>query len=504
MAAQAMALLREVTRLEAPLEELRALQSVVQAVPLSELREQAADLRLGPLFSLLDEHNREQTTLCVSILERLLQAVEPIHVARNLRVDLQKGLTHRDDSVKILVLSQIGRIVENSEAVPEILNNAELLKQIVYCIGGENLSVAEAAIKSLSRISLTQAGLEALFESNLLDDLKNVMKTNDIVRYRVYELIVKISSVSSESLNYCTTSGLVTQLLRELTGDDVLVRSTCIEMVTSLACTQHGRQYLAQEGVIDQVSNIIVGADSDPFSGFYLPGFVKFFGNLAVMDSPQQICERYPVFLEKVFEMTESQDPTMIGVAVDTVGVLGSSVEGKQVLQKAGTRFERLLMRIGHQAKNASTELKIRCLDAVSSLLYLPPEQQTDDLLRMTESWFSSLSRDSLELFRGISNQPFPELHCAALKVFTAIANQPWAQKLMFNSPGFIEYVMDRSVERDKVSKDSKYELVKALANSKTIAEIFGNQNYLRLRAYLSEGPYYVKSVATTAVEGAE
>ena len=54
------------------------------------------------------------------------------------------------------------------------------------------------------------------------------------------------------------------------------------------------------------------------------------------MDSPQQICERYPVFVEKVFEMTESQDPTMIGVAVDTIGILGSNVEGKQVLQKTG------------------------------------------------------------------------------------------------------------------------------------------------------------------------
>nr|KAF6486786.1 proteasome 26S subunit, non-ATPase 5 [Rousettus aegyptiacus] len=461
MAAQVQALLRQVSRLEAPLEELRALQSVLQAVPLSELREQAAELSLGPLFSLLSANHREQTTLCVSILERLLQAMEPVHVARNLRFDLQRGLTHPDDSVKILTLSQVGRIVENSNAVTEILNNPELLKQIVYCIGGENLSVAKA-------------------------------------------LIVEVSSTSPESLNYCTTSGLVTQLLRELTGEDVLVRATCIEMVTSLAHTHHGRQYLAQEGIIDQISNIIVGADSDPFSSFYLPGFVKFFGNLAIMDSPQQICERYPVFVEKVFEMTESQDPTMIGVAVDTLGILGSNVEGKQVLHKTGTRFEHLLMRIGYQAKNASTELKIRCLDAISSLLYLPPEQQTDDLLRMTDSWFSSLSRDPLELFRGISNQPFPELHCAALKVFTAIANQPWAQKLMFNSPGFVEYIMDRSVEHDKASKDAKYELVKALANSKTVAEIFGNPNYLRLRTYLSEGPYYVKPVSTTAVEGVE
>lgn len=74
----------------------------------------------------------------------------------------------------------------------------------------------------------------------------------------------------------------------------------------------------------------------------------------------------------------------------------------------------------------------------------------------------------------------------------------------MFNSPGFVEYVMDRSVEHDKASKDAKYELVKALANSKTVAEIFGNPNYLRLRTYLSEGPYYVKPVSMTAVEGAE
>uniref|UniRef100_A0A4X2KE14 26S proteasome non-ATPase regulatory subunit 5 n=1 Tax=Vombatus ursinus TaxID=29139 RepID=A0A4X2KE14_VOMUR len=461
MAAQVVDLLRAVAQLEAPLEELRALQAALQAVPLTSLREQAAELRLGPLFSLLNGNHREQTTLCVSILERVLQAMEPVYVARNLRDELHRGLSHSDDAVVILTLSQVGRIVENSEAVTEILNSPELLKEIIYCIGAEKLSVAKA-------------------------------------------LIVEIASVSPESLKYCTNSGLVTQLIRELTGDDVLVRATCIEMVTSLAYTHHGRQYLSQEGIIDQISNIIVGADSDPFSSFYLPGFVKFFGNLAIVDSPQQICERYPIFIEKVFEMAEGQDPTMIGVAVDTLGILGSNVEGKQVLQKTGSRFEHLLKRIGHQAKNASTELKIRCLDAISSLLHLPCDQQTDDLLRMTEFWFSSLTREPLEHFRGISTQPFPELHCAALKVFTAIANQPWAQKLMLNSPGFVEYVVDRSVEHDKASKDAKYELVKALANSKTIAEIFGNQYYLRLRAYLREGPYFVKSVSTTAVEGAE
>ncbi|KAF2987217.1 hypothetical protein EK904_010219 [Melospiza melodia maxima] len=494
MAEAAAELLERAARRDAALEELRALRVAVQAVPLAALRSRLAEHHLRALFGLLAVNDREQVSACVSILERLLQALDPLYVIQSLREELHKGLFHPDDSVKILAMSQIGRIVEDSAAVPEILHSPELLQQIINCIGEEKIAVAKES----------QEGLEALFGSSLLGDLRRVMATSDIVRYRVYELIVEISSVSAESLNYCASSGLISELIGELTGEDVLVRATCIEMVTALAHSPQGRQYLAQQGVIDRISNIILGAQSDPFSSFYLPGFVKFFGNLAVVDSPQQICERYPVFMEKVFEMAESQDPTMIGVAVDTLGILGSNVEGKQVLQKTRSRFQNLLSKMGHQAKNAPTELRLRCLDAISSLLYLPPDQQTEDLLRMTESWFTSLSSQPLELFRSISTQPFPDLHCGALRVFTAIANQPWAQKLMLSSPGFVEYVVDRSVEPDKASKDAKYELVKALVNSKTIAEIFGNQYYLRLRAYLLEGPYYVQAASTTAVEGAE
>lgn len=66
-------------------------------------------------------------------------------------------------------------------------------------------------------------------------------------------------------------------------------------------------------------------------------GLVKFFGSLAIMDSPQQVCEKYPVFLEVVFSMAMNLDPTLTPVALDTLGVLGNTVEGKQVLQKTGS-----------------------------------------------------------------------------------------------------------------------------------------------------------------------
>lgn len=54
------------------------------------------------------------------------------------------------------------------------------------------------------------------------------------------------------------------------------------------------------------------------------------------MDSPQQVCENYPAFLNMVFAMAMSPDPSQIPVALDTLGVLGGTVEGKQVLHKTG------------------------------------------------------------------------------------------------------------------------------------------------------------------------
>lgn len=54
------------------------------------------------------------------------------------------------------------------------------------------------------------------------------------------------------------------------------------------------------------------------------------------MDSPQQVCENYPAFLNMVFAMAMSPDSTQIPVALDTLGLLGGTVEGKQVLHKTG------------------------------------------------------------------------------------------------------------------------------------------------------------------------
>lgn len=59
-------------------------------------------------------------------------------------------------------------------------------------------------------------------------------------------------------------------------------------------------------------------------------------------------------------------------------------------------------------------------------------------------------------------------------------------------------------LEHDKASKDAKYELVKALANFKTIAEIFGNRIIWGSELIWVKVHTALKPISTTAVEGAE
>ncbi|TKS84789.1 26S proteasome non-ATPase regulatory subunit 5 [Collichthys lucidus] len=476
MAASIESLLQEISGVADPTEELQSLKLALLSIPVSALRDSVSGQRFNVIFSLLDSNQREQVELCVDILERILKALSPASLAQNYRAELQGGLTHPNETA------------------------------LIQCIGEEKMSVAKQAIQSLSKLSHSKPGLDKLFQSDLLKVMKDVMATSDIVRYRIYELVVEISSVSPISLGYCANSSFISQLIGELTGDDVLIRATAIEMVTTLAHSQHGRQYLAQQGIMDKISNMIRGADTDPFSSLYLPGkSVKaFFGNLAIMDSPQQVCETYPAFQNKVFEMALDPDPAMIGVALDTLGLLGSTVEGKQVLQKTGEKFKAVLLRMSQLASSGATELRVRSLDAISQLLTLQPEQQTEDLLALTESWFRLLSNQPMDMIQNISTQPFPELHCGAMRIFTAIGTQPWGQRLMISTPSFMEFVLDRSAGQTKEAKDAKFELVGSLVSSSTAAEILGSQHYIRLKTYLREGPYYVSAVASVSTEGAD
>ncbi|XP_032832291.2 26S proteasome non-ATPase regulatory subunit 5 [Petromyzon marinus] len=500
MADAVSALLARLGGCEDRAEALLSLKTAVFASQPSTL----AGVSLEPLFEILDCGDREHTELCCAVLERALHPQQPQRLLAAHRHNLTRGLLHPHELVRLLSLTLIERIVGDTSCVGDIASQPELLSHVIECIRDDTTSVATQAVRCLVRVAAAREGLQALFTGALLAKLNGVMATSDVVRYRVYELVVEIAGASSTSLRYCDEAGFISRLVAELVGNDVLIRATSAETVSGLVRTPHGRHHLLHAGIVDRIAGLLQDAHSDPFCDLYLPGLVKFFARLAVLEGPEALCERYPPFLAAVSSMLLGPEPGLNSVALDTIGLIARSAEGKRVLGKEGMQFPQLLKRMGNLMQNSPTEMRARCLDTIAAVLSVP-EGEGEEAVEVSERWFWALAPRPFDLLRGICTQPFPELHCSALLVLTAIAGQPWAQRLMSDSPGFVEFLTDRSPGPGKEAREARHALVRALAESAAAPGTLGGPAVLRLRAHAREGPHHVRAEARiVAVEGAE
>ena len=150
-------------------------------------------------------------------------------------------------------------------------------------------------------------------------------------------------------------------------------------------------------------------------------------------------------------------------------------------------------------------DLSLRChtllqVDAFCCVVTQVSEQ-TEELLQGTEQWFSYLHKDSLQLMESLISQPILQVRCAALQLLQCLATLPWAQERMNSQPGFKEYLLDRSTEHDKDSKDKKYDVIKTLCESPTALEVFGREYHMKLREFVKEGPFFVRTETQVALE---
>ncbi|XP_078605208.1 26S proteasome non-ATPase regulatory subunit 5-like [Branchiostoma floridae x Branchiostoma japonicum] len=494
-------LLESLSTEDDPLETLTELKVAVNAVHPSALENLVTNVPLNALFDCLNSSNGEQIAECSYVLKKLLDAHSPSIVLQQFREPLQRGVVHPRADVRELCLTEIYRCTDTIVHIQELVTCHDLLLHTVQSLADTELSVATMAGKVITRLGACEAGLRVLFTGNLLEEVQRVMKESDVIRYRVYEVLVNLQAISPMALQYCSDSGLLTQLTGELSGGDVLVQVNCIDMLSSLAQSTHGLNWLEQQGVVGKLETMLTAADSDPMSSFYIPGVIKFFGTMASI-RPDETMEHHGTFMKIVFESLDSRDPTMVKIAVETVGMVGSRPDGKMALEKQGNAWTDCLKQFGRIVLNPPTEMRMYGLTTLASLFSLQVTDHTEDQLSMLEGWFNTFSPKPMDTLMSIVQQPFQNLHCAGLAVLQALSNQPWAQRAMANFPGFVEYLVDRSTEKDKMGKEARYEVIKALVESSTALETFGSPFYLKLKEYYRQGPFYVRVQAEVAMEG--
>ena len=129
---------------------------------------------------------------------------------------------------------------------------------------------------------------------------------------------------------------------------------------------------------------------------------------------------QYPTFLTHLSAMAHSPDPAAASVALETVAHVGASLEGKLALAELGNRLTDCIDRLEALLRDTTAEARVRAMHAFAALVRLDKEDQTAELLGVTEGWYRRVP-GTLARLAEIVKQPFPDLRLAAYQLLQVL-----------------------------------------------------------------------------------
>ncbi|KYN30583.1 26S proteasome non-ATPase regulatory subunit 5, partial [Trachymyrmex septentrionalis] len=459
----------------------------------------ARSLDYRPLYSQLTSNDREVIEQICDILTVLFSMLEPGEIYQRYLIEISALITNPNASVRLLVLREFSRTALHPQKIFQLLSDTTLLISIINRISDNDLNVAECAMSIVKKIGENPNGPHILYKGELLRTFARLLQ-NDTISFRVYEVIVDIAKTSQEALEVSAQSGFLNSLINILENEDILLQLNALEILTQLAVFEEGLSYLEQQEVLSKLVQKISQVNENPLSNLLIPGLMKFFGNVA-RHWPNELFARYPVIISALFDVIDSGDQNILGPALDTLGYVSASIEGKYALQALGEAMPSALKKIAEIVQRMPTALRIRGLNNLALILEVKRVEQDNRILSLTKLWFDSLCDDPLGMIVAMCRQPFVDIRQAGLQVLAVISSQVWGQEYISTYPGLVEFLLDRNIESYKECKDAKYEVVKYLSQAER--NIFDADTMQKFKQFVNEGPYFIDVNTEVAIEGA-
>ncbi|KAK4325454.1 hypothetical protein Pmani_003981 [Petrolisthes manimaculis] len=502
---QVIRLLGELNLSEDPKRQLLDLKSTLFTLPATGMEGLHTNVQLDPLFDSFNSSDGEQVELAVEVMGHLLPHVSPQEVVERFNGELLRGLQHPHEKVRSLVLKQVLQCAETEAGVASVRSHHNLLIAVIRSLGDKSLGVVKVGNNTLVALCRQNNGLNAVFSNESITVLEEVMARSDSCRFNVYEFIVCVCLLGETALSVASNSGLLDRLIAEVTTGDILTQLNALELLTPLALNPGGMSLLDRGGVIAKLQYLLSLAETDPMAALLMPGLIKFFGNVGAV-RPWQLVEQYGSVLVLVLKLAAGSlnlgDPTLQSVAIQTVAHIGSSHDGKLALSKCRSEMDGVMEVLGSTLRTGRSEQRVAALEALTQLLTLQESNMSEEVARLLETWWAGLDGVNMEKVMEVTQQPFSDLHCAALGLINTLTNLPWGQHLIHNEPGMVEYLLDRSTESDKAGKEAKWTVVESLVKSPSSPHVFEEEQLTRLERYYRQGPFYVEAQVEVALEG--
>lgn len=226
---------------------------------------------LGVIFSCLETDDPDQLSLTCALLEKLLchlQASELVQYSHFVELGLQYP---RAKVVKTCLQALLHLCGE--EAVQEMILAPTMLHLVTQLLGADDLQCASLATKMLLYFSSQYPILEGKLANEVwLCELNSLLQGQDIVRYRVYDLLVQTCLQGGDKC-FLTVSntGYLDRLVRELDTSDPLVKINCIELLSTLIDSPRGLSFLQCSNVLENVYQTLLRSEQDVMETIVIP-----------------------------------------------------------------------------------------------------------------------------------------------------------------------------------------------------------------------------------------
>lgn len=245
--------------------------------PSFSLRELAPHIPAPLLFGCLSTTNEEQILLCKGILKKLLSLEKADAVITHYRDFVIEGLNHPQFEVREFCLGELERCSASINGLLALLDNVDILVYTARALSDENLTCVKLATNTLINTAKHDSGLEILFQHQIQSEFGELLTKKDVIRFRVYELMVLIQALSERAFKSSRNSGVLEKLTKELDGDDILLRLNCVELLTQLADSgKNGLMFVEESGIVTRLNNLLISAETDPLMSLMLPSKICF------------------------------------------------------------------------------------------------------------------------------------------------------------------------------------------------------------------------------------
>ncbi|CAG8459423.1 2523_t:CDS:10 [Diversispora eburnea] len=444
------------------------MQNILSAIPLTSI------------FMLLGSVNEAVTSVTCKVLNKLL-----------------RPMSYKDVNSSGL---EIEKSLESEEAIQDLIKSP-LFSKALECLGYEDIPTSTKMADFFTKLANTSdSGLQALFNSESVAILKRLSEGNETIKFRVFDLIARISTSSSEAFQLCISTGALDPITSELNSDDLLVRLNAVETFSKIIQSKSGYYFLERSGIIKSLVDYLTkDDDKDIVLVLIKSASLKFFGKLSEIEEVDffEVENKYKILTQLDAHLL-SDNLELKTTTINVIGMIGHNPLGLKLLYNCTS--PNILSHFMDLYHSSVGEEKLICMQTISCLIGAS-DSSTGDIDNITEQIYQQIGGYPTPLKTLMANAKvtIEDIRIANFAIMQEIASHPWGKIEMSRSKEFIDYILNRTTESTHKGKEWKYSIVQTLnSNSDTIIA----PNVLqRLRKYLSEGPFYVRTTTTVALE---